>query len=58
MLVNVDITVCGYGVNTEIEIEEWEVAGMNEKEKDEYIHQQAFEYVKENLEVGCEIIKE
>lgn len=58
MLINVDVTVCGYGVNTEIEIEESEVEGMTEEEKDDYIHQQAYEYVKENLEVSCEVIEE
>jgi hypothetical protein len=58
MLVNVNILVCGFEVNTEIEIEDSELEGMTEEEKDEYIHQEAYEYVKENLEVGCEIIEE
>ena len=57
MLINVNITICGYAVTTEIEIEESEIKGMNEEEKNEYIQQEAYEYVKENLEVSCEEIE-
>lgn len=57
MLINVNITICGYAVTTEIEIEESELEGMNVEEKDEYIQQETYEYVKENLEVSCEVVE-
>ena len=57
MLININITICGYAVTTEIEIEESELEGMNVEEKDEYIQQEAYECVKENLEVNCEEIE-
>lgn len=57
MLINVNITICGYAVTTEIKIEESEIKGMTEEEKNEYIQQEAYEYVKENLEVSCEEIE-
>ena len=58
MFINVNVTVCGYGVNLELEVEDSELEGMNEEEKDEYLQQQAYEYVKENLEVSCEVVEE
>lgn len=42
----------GYGNLFELEIEESELEGMTEDEKEEYIHKQCWEYVMENLEVG------
>jgi hypothetical protein len=57
MLMQVNILVCGYAVTTELEIEDSELEGMDEEEKDEYIQQQAYEYVRDSIEVSCEEIE-
>lgn len=47
--------VGGYNRNFEIEIEEWEIEDMTEKEKNEYIENTIYEYILENLDFGYEI---
>ena len=39
----------GSDIEDYIEIEDWEIKGMSEKEKEAYICEQAFEYMMSNM---------
>lgn len=60
MLVNFGVYCLGYSVGGadypfDIEIDEMELEGMSEEERNDYIHKACFEYVMESLEVGIDI---
>lgn len=50
-------TVGGHNSLFEIEIEEWEIANMNEEEKEEYIDKCIYDYILSELEYGYEIVE-
>lgn len=60
MIIEFKVNCFGYSVgghrnSFDIEIEEYEVEGMSDKEKEEYIEKCIYDYILENLDYGYEI---
>ena len=60
MKIEFEVSCLGYSVgghnnSFEIEIEEYEVKGMSETEKEKYIEKCIYDYILENLDYGYEI---
>lgn len=47
--------VGGYNNSFGIELEEWEIEGMSEEEREKYIEKCIYDYILENLDYGYEI---
>ena len=48
-------SVGGYKNSFEIEIEEYEIEGMSEKQRDTYISEQIENYIRDNIEFSFDI---
>ena len=60
MIINFEVDCFGYSVggynkSFEIEIEEYEIEGMSEKQRDIYISEQIENYIRDNIEFSFDI---